>query len=277
MRRPPPFRRASVTERAPPAYGGRAAAYTRAMDAGRIGSSAALVLALLAAPAAAAQALYKCEDADGAIAFQDRPCPPHSRQLPPPLLAPETRGLSPARDSYALPAQAAAPAAATAPDPVAVPRLPAMYRCHSAEGASYVSNNPTPRGRYIPLWALGSWPSIEGPVGASPPRPTRPGTATPPPRPGSPTVPVPRDSAPAPAAPAGATARPRGGWPATMAAGYTWVQDQCFPMGRAELCAWWESEYDRIGGRRRIAFQDERPALDGQYRDLRTNLDTYCR
>jgi hypothetical protein len=216
----------------------------------------AIALALLAVPAARAQALHKCVATDGSIAYQDRPCPADSTEWPRPPAA-ETRGLAP--EPGATPV--AAPAAVVAvPDPVADTRatpLPSRYRCESADGKRYVSSNPTPRGRYVPLWTLSDWPSIEGRVGAPSPGSRGVGGTTPPP--GGP--------------PVGAG----GGWPATMAAGYTWVQDRCLAMGRGELCAHWRAEIDRVGAARRIAFQAERATLDGEYSELRQQFATHCR
>lgn len=230
------------------------------MDGGcrrRVWACAIALLLAMAVPALRAQALYKCEATDGSIAYQDRPCPADSTELPRPPAA-EMRGLAPDPGAYPVAAPAAA-AAAVAPDPAAgrrAPPLPALYRCESADGKRYVSSNPAPRGRYVPLWTLSDWPSIEGPVGA-PPRSAGVGSTAPP--------------------PAGPRPGARGGWPATMAAGYTWVQDQCYAMGRGELCAHWRAEIDRVGAARRIAFQAERATLDGQYAGLREQFAAHCR
>ena len=48
----------------------------------RAAASAIAVLLALAATAPRAQALHKCEAADGSIAYQDRPCPADSTELP---------------------------------------------------------------------------------------------------------------------------------------------------------------------------------------------------
>lgn len=229
------------------------------MDGGRrrrITACAVAVALALAVPAIRAQDLHKCKAADGAIAYQDRPCPADSTELPRPAAA-TMRGLAPEAGAY--PAPAGAPAAVVpaqaAGGPAPAP-LPALYRCESADGKRYVSSNPNPRGRYVPLWTLSDWPSIEGPVGATPPGSRGVGGTTPPP------------GGPRPGA--------RGGWPATMAAGYTWVQDQCYAMGRGELCAHWRAEIDRVGAARRIAFEAERATLDGQYRELREQYARHC-
>jgi len=218
-------------------------------------STLMLVLACSALPARA-QALYKCESADGSIAFQDRRCPADSTTLPLPPSTP-MRGLVPESGSYALPHPAPTPAApATVFEP---PTPPALYRCQSADGRHYASSNPNPPGRYVPLWTLDCWPSIKGRVGAPPPNPQRVGSPKPVPTPGGPRL------------------QARGGWPVAMGTGYTWMQDQCMAMGRGESCAYWRGEIDRVGAARRIAFRDTRASLDGQYRDLRERLETYCR
>lgn len=211
----------------------------------------------LGLPRLHAQALYKCQAVDGSIAFQDQPCPADSTELPPPPTT-DMRGLAPEPGAYALPAKAPATGDPAAPAPaVEPPPMPALYRCQSADGKRYVSNNPTPAGRYVPLWTLDRWPSIEGPVGASPRGAAGVGSTVRPP------------AGPRPGAGAG--------WPAAMGAGYTWVQDQCYTMGRGESCAHWRSEIDRVGAARRIAFQDTRATLDAEYRELRGRFDAYCR
>jgi hypothetical protein len=224
----------------------------------RTGLACAIIGAAgLAASGLHAQALYKCAAADGSIAFQDRPCPADSTALPPPATT-DMRGLAPEPGAYAAPQPAPATAVPAAPPTVvAPPALPALYRCQSADGKRYVSSNPTPPGRYVPLWTLDRWPTIEGRVGAPPPNSGRVGSTTPPP------------GGPGPGA--------GGGWPAALGAGYTWVQDQCYPMGRGELCAYWRSEIDRVGAARRIAFQDTRASLDGEYRDLHERFEIHCR
>lgn len=230
------------------------------MDRGRpqIGVACAIITALgMGASVLHAQALHKCESADGSIAFQDRPCPADSTALPPPTTT-DMRGLAPEPGAYASPAPARVMVDPVAPAlALAAPSLPALYRCQSADGKRYVSSNPTPPGRYVPLWTLDRWPSIDGRVGAPAPNPERVGSTTPPP------------GGPRPGA--------GSGWPAAMGAGYTWVQDQCYTMGRGESCAHWRSEIDRVGAARRIAFQDTRATLDGEYRDLRDRFETFCR
>ncbi len=98
--------------------------------------------------------VFKCRAADGAISYQDRQCGDKARQLdaptlpntytPPPITAPPTLDPQPVK---------------TPPPAVARVRLedplPQMFRCTSPEGSSYVSSDPTPRGRYVPLWTLG--------------------------------------------------------------------------------------------------------------------------
>lgn len=98
--------------------------------------------------------VFKCRAVDGAISYQDRQCGDKAQRLetltlphaytPPPVATPA------APDP--LPAKAPVPAVARVrvEDP-----LPQMFRCTSPEGGSYVSSDPTPRGRYVPLWTLG--------------------------------------------------------------------------------------------------------------------------
>ncbi len=120
-------------------------------------SALALVLTLtLASLPLMAQDVYKCRARDGAISYQDRACAADAVSLDAPSL-PKT---------YAPPPPPGDQEQASAADPsgIAPPQvarirvedpLPQMYRCVSPDGSSYVSSDPAPRGRYVPLWTLG--------------------------------------------------------------------------------------------------------------------------
>ena len=114
---------------------------------------ALLLLAALASPAQA-QAIHKCRDAEGRIAYQDQPCPAESLPLPP-IDAPPSVPYLPAT----APAASATPPAdapATATGAASPPPLPARYRCTREDGESYVSTNPSPPPRYVPAWVVGA-------------------------------------------------------------------------------------------------------------------------
>lgn len=98
--------------------------------------------------------VFKCRAADGTISYQDRQCGDQAQRLDAPTL-PHTYTPPPITAQPLLdPQPAKAPATAVARVRVEDP-LPQMFRCTSPEGGSYVSSDPTPRGRYVPLWTLG--------------------------------------------------------------------------------------------------------------------------
>jgi hypothetical protein len=204
-------------------------------------------LLVLSPRAGAAADVYKCGRADGSLAYQDQPCADGDDDLPVPPL-PRSSGLAPAQPE--LVAGVAPPADLATFEPEAPP-LPRRYRCYKPEdGKDYVSADPNPPGRYVPLWAIdGYLPTPRGRVGAPAPRPPSSGPGVPP---------------------------GRSGFPARAAAGYTYVQDRCVPMGRGELCAHFKSEYDRTHAQRRVAFNDTRGALEAEESGLRSQLETHC-
>ena len=111
----------------------------------------------VAAPLAAhvhASEVFKCRARDGGISYQDRECAADAETLDAPMLP--RNYLPPPIDAAGLGSNETEK---TAPPPVTQVRiedpLPQMFRCASPDGASYVSSDPTPRGRYVPLWTLG--------------------------------------------------------------------------------------------------------------------------
>jgi hypothetical protein len=113
-----------------------------------------LIVSGCAPRVAAAATIYKCTAQDGAVTYQDKPCPAHQRQstmefsdapivtpAPPPIVAASTP--EPA-------ATIAPPPAASAPSP-----LPTMYACTTYDGEKkYLSDN-LPAPYPVPLGALG--------------------------------------------------------------------------------------------------------------------------
>ncbi|HSN00121.1 MAG TPA: DUF4124 domain-containing protein, partial [Rudaea sp.] len=113
----------------------------------------AVALLVIAAQAIATD-VYKCTDAQGNVAFQDRPCPQDTQQA-------EVR----LPDAPPTPVQARAaastPSAASAlPPPVPITKPPApvppLWICRNAEdGSTYFSRSGTKPVRYVPLGVLG--------------------------------------------------------------------------------------------------------------------------
>ena len=119
----------------------------------RLAIAAALLGALLASDLARADevTIYRCVDATGRVALQDRPCPKdvHQdvRQMIRPVDAPPRA--EPVR-AYARPAPRAVEVHVVHdrdPEPA--------YRCTTPDGDTYISRTGIPRGRYVPLWTLG--------------------------------------------------------------------------------------------------------------------------
>lgn len=112
-----------------------------------------VLVLLLAAGATHAQAIHKCRDAEGRIAYQDQPCPAEALALPP-IDGPPSTPYVPDLGATTAPAAAAdGDAASPAPPP---PPLPQRYACIRANGETYVSDNPVPPVRYVPAWAVGA-------------------------------------------------------------------------------------------------------------------------
>lgn len=112
----------------------------------------ALVL-ICCAGTASAQAIHKCRDAEGRVAYQDQPCPAESLPLPPIDAPPSVPYVPEVAGQRAPQASDAAAAAGGAPPP---PPLPARYRCTREDGESYVSTDPSPPSRYVPAWVVGA-------------------------------------------------------------------------------------------------------------------------
>lgn len=184
----------------------------------------------------AATEVHKCRDAEGRIAYQDRPCVGESLPTPPLAPAPPWRPPPPEPEAPAPTRAEAAPPAAPAPNPTP---LPTLYRCTDFEGNSRVTAIPDRRGRYVPLWALG------------------------------------RFSSPFPAPPADRITHA----PGLGASGalYTYVEDDCRPMPRAELCAWWTERLREVDRRVQSTFFDERRAYREEQAGLREYLALFCR
>lgn len=109
---------------------------------------------LLAAGATHAQAIHKCRDAEGRIAYQDQPCPVEALPLPP-IDAPPSEPYVPDLDAARTAAGPADPGDA-APPVQPAPPLPRRFRCSRGDGPPYVTDDPTPPVRYVPAWVVGA-------------------------------------------------------------------------------------------------------------------------
>ena len=204
-------------------------------------SCCALALAL-AASSAQAEPIYKCRAPDGALSYQDSPCPegtgqPAPKIAPPPLYVPPVPELAARRE----PAQ---PPGDLQPVPEPPPPPPALYRCYDGvTGKAYVTDLPQRNLRYVPLWTVLPSAGYFGDVTAD----VRAGMA------------------------------PSGGGVSAGAYGqYTAVEDRCRQMPLGELCGYWDQRADEVRSQRRLAFKDRRGGLEQEESELRGLLATYC-
>jgi hypothetical protein len=205
-----------------------------------------IVACCLGAAAPVGATIYRCVDARGQVAFQDRPCPAHTHasvvQLPDDDVVPPPVATAP------LP-----PSAMSAPPPsipaVAPPRqrppVPAMYLCANAvNGDPYYSDDGITRPYLAPLGMTGA---ITGPLGEA----YSPSTGT-----------------------HGSTPESMHGQvtPGLVAGNYVWVQDSCRRMGDEETCTVLQKRYDDNERALRNAFQSDRPPLEKREKQLRDEL-----
>lgn len=204
-------------------------------------------LALLAAQALA-EDVYKCTNAQGDVAYQDRPCPAGATATQ--MHLPNAPPAQPTTAS--MPMDTAPPLRPAQPPPEPVqPRapLPALWLCENAEdGSHYFSESGNPPVRYVPLGTLGypgkSLAQAYGPGGGS-------GISAP----GVNPIPIstsPRDA---------------------IATQLTALQDACALASPAQTCGYLRKQYDEVEHKLRRAFKDERAVLGPRERDLAAQLD----
>ena len=173
----------------------------------------ALVLLLLAAPAAAGELMvYRCTDGDGLVALRDTPCPAGLREqtieMQRPVAPPPVPRLISTEPAPAPPT----PAPLTRVVYVEAPRP--IYQCTTPDGDTYTADNADGNPRWVPMWTLG-YPVVlpRNPlgdrVGAPPPEP-----------PGD-----------------GPGLRDRRSTVGLPYAPGTWIRDQCVRLPRAQACA----------------------------------------
>jgi hypothetical protein len=184
-----------------------------------------------------ASVVHKCRGVDGAITYQDQPCA--GETLPAPTLLPAPSWRPPSSDA-AKPPTPGTRAAVVPGEPTPNPTpLPTLYRCTDFEGKSRVTGIPDRRGRFVPLWVLDRFSTALH----------------------TPTL---RLSTRTPAlGPSGAL--------------QTWVEDDCRPMPRAEMCVWWKERLREVDQRVQSTFFDERRAYREEQAGLREYLKLFCR
>jgi len=128
--------------------------------------AALITAACFAADAARADdvTIYRCVDAAGKIALQDRPCPKDAHQDVRQMLRPVD---APPR---AEPVHVDAPLPRAVEVHVVHDRDPQpAYRCTTPDGGTYISRTGIPQGHYVPLWTFGFGRGVGFPHGARPP------------------------------------------------------------------------------------------------------------
>ena len=118
-----------------------------------------------------------------------------------------------------------------------------LYECRREDGSVYESATGVPERRWLPLWVIG--------------RDARAGS------PARSTVGMPRHRLPV----------VDGG--AAYGAG-SWVEDVCFQLPQAEVCARRRDRLTDLDHKRRLAFPSDRVSLDLQHRGLREQLQREC-
>lgn len=200
-----------------------------------------VLCALWLSGAARAVEVYRCTAANGAVAYQDKPCAALQKQ--------KTVQLSDAPIVAPAPTASAPPTAASiAPMPVATPTpppLPVMYACSRYDGERHYLSDTLPQPYYVPLGALG-YPgqSLDRAYGG-------------------------RDrlglSAPEEARP------PKLGGP-LIANALVEVQDDCHPASHGEVCGELRRRYDANHEKLQMAFPSDQPPLEQRERELRAQL-----
>ena len=206
-------------------------------------------LALLFAVCASAPAreVYKCTNAKGDVAFQDKPCARDATELTVHI----------AEESEYAPAPVAPVAESAAPPPQPTPArlkpplkpLPPLWACMNAEdGSRYISRNGAPPPRLVPLGVLGYPPKTLSEAYA-------PGATN-------------RMSAPEMSkVPVDTSAR------GSIGAGYVQIQDECVTLNPAQTCDVLHQQLDQTNDKLDHArFKDERAKLGAEAEAIESDL-----
>lgn len=116
---------------------------------GLIGAAVLATCAMACSARAEDVIIYRCVDAGGKVALQDRPCPKDMHQDVRQMLRPQDPPPRPEPIAVARPA---------VPPTVEVhvyrdPRP--LYECTTPDGDTYLNQSGIPRARYVPLWTTG--------------------------------------------------------------------------------------------------------------------------
>lgn len=205
---------------------------------------ASLLIGFGCAPRAVAVTIYKCTATDGAITYQDKPCPAHRRQ--------STLELSDAPIVTPVPApitSTPSPVVSTLPAPTAVPPpspLPTMYACTSYDGEKKYLSDTLPSPYPVPLGALGyTTPSLDQAYGG-------------------------RDrlgmSAPEEAR------KPKIGRGPLIANAQVMVRDHCTPAPRSQVCDELRRRFNTNHEKLRMAFPSEKAPFQQREDELNAQL-----
>jgi hypothetical protein len=206
--------------------------------------------------------IYRCTNANGALALRDSPCLKGEKQDVRTMQRP--RDPAPVASPVAAPPAPVAPVSNTSVQVVYVTPPRPMYECVTPDGETYTSDNGEGNLRWVPYWSTGnpvlprndytSSASVSGNVSigngtlsfqSGDPRPPRP------PRPG------------------------HGG--AGYAPGGVWIRDTCHALPQAEVCARLSDRRYEILRRYGSAMASERRTLDLEQRDIDARIANDCR
>ena len=197
---------------------------------------------LIVCAAAHSAEVYKCTNATGIPAYQDRPCATGDQEAKVHVAgtsaapAPADNGVPP-------------PSAPAVPPPRVQPRNPAplMWVCVRPEdGTQYMSRDGVTQPRMVPAGVLG----IPGKNLAQAYAPGGIGVSAP----GMRAIPVDRSAQ------------------AAVAGDYVAVRDQCSQASRAQVCSYLEKQYDTVHEKLKRAFKDEQAVLRPQEDQLLNDL-----
>ncbi|MGH8212274.1 MAG: DUF4124 domain-containing protein [Rhodanobacteraceae bacterium] len=206
---------------------------------------ALFAFALLLPTAAHALQVYRCTARDGAVSYQDKPCPAHQTQSTVSLQG------TPIVSSVPQPPVSTAPPPAKATDvptyePPPPAPLPVMYACTRYDSQRKYLSDTLPAPYAVPLGAQG-YPgqSLDRAYGHS----DRLGMSAP-------------EEARKPSI--------RGG--PLIANAYVEVQDHCVPAPRAQVCEELQHRFDANHENLRMAFRSDKPPLQAREDELNAQL-----
>ena len=217
----------------------------RAYHAGMSGFARMLIFAVLSGPAAAqAVQVYRCIASDGAVSYQDKPCPPRQKQSAVSLENAPTVSSLP---QPAASATAPAPTATVTAAPPALPPspLPTMYACTRYDDQQPYLSDTLPGPYSVPMGALGApGKSLDQAYGGA----DRLGMS----------------------APEEARKPPVGG--SLLANAYVQVQDDCHPASATQVCEELQRRFDANHEKLKMAFPSEQPPLQQREDQLRAQM-----